>query len=240
MPHKRKQLKSRRRRAKPSRSGRYRTLRVLTERGDQQVVFKDIIPFSNFKENEGKSGIYFSGYSLLTPFSSIKQSAYSPYVDIYDLCRIKKVLISVWIPGATVNLGGCTVAKLFRDARLNNPNLLYEGLIQERDVKRGRMVTRFNFTWFPIEPSDMEFLPINNSLDNGRFGQLNMAAISIPTPWSNAYAPIIEYTYFVDFKYLVNPPVPAIFSVPLDSDNRSEDEPMEVDEMGFEALTLQE
>lgn len=132
--------------------------------------------------------------------------------------RVKKIIVRTWIPGANMTVGGSTCAKLYRDARINNPNPYYEGLIQERGVKRGRVITPFTFQWKPIEPSDQEFLPIDNSLDNGRYGQINYAAISLPLPFSKAWYPIVEYTFYIDFKYLLNPTVPTLINTKSDDD----------------------
>jgi hypothetical protein len=187
-----------------------RNLRVYVEPTDQQIVFKDVTPFEITNHGEGKSGVYLNNYILIKPYASLNQSSYALLDKVYALVRVKKIKISVWMPGATFNTSGSTVAKLYRDSRPANPNPYYEGLIQERGISRGKVTKRHDFVWLPIEPQDMEFLPVTSVLDNGgRYGQLNFAAINLPTPYAQSIEPIIEFTYFMDFKYLLDPKVPT-------------------------------
>jgi hypothetical protein len=184
-------------------------VRILDEPGDQTIVFKDFGNLQNFVNGQGGTGTFMCGYSPSEPYYALSQSSYSGFINVYELCRIKKIHFRVSIPGATMNVGGLTAAKLYRDGRTDNKNPYYEGLVQERLVSRGKAWTVYDFTWYPIEPSDYEYAPMTNALDNGRFGQLNFAAITFPSPFSNIYTPVVETTYTVEFKYLKDPKVPT-------------------------------
>lgn len=185
------------------RNTNFRPLRVYNERSDQQITFKSVTPYKVFEHSKGTVGTYFHGYSVINPHYALLNSSYSPLLNVYDLFRVKKIVMKTWIPGASANVGGCTSSKLYRDNRTNEPNPYYEGLLQEREHKRGRAKTTFKWTWFPIEPSDMDYLNTQSAAVE-RYGQLNIAGIAFPE-WSEVLNPVIEYTYYIDFKYLENP-----------------------------------
>lgn len=176
----------------------FRPLKVYVEPGDQTAVFKRIGRFTNITSNQG----YFYGLQLITPFALLQTSPYAPLIDIYESLRVVKYSVKCWLPGASLNTPGSTVAKLYRDypAGINN-NPTYEALLQERNMKQGRATTLYYFKWFPIESSDYEFFPINNSIDNGRFGKIDMAGIAFPTI-TDDLKPYFEISLVIDFKYL--------------------------------------
>lgn len=202
--------KIRNNRRRPYRYSNYRRANIFVEKGDQTVVLKTVLPLSTFTNSSGASGVYTHGYNIVKPFAFIQSSSYAPYLTIFDLMRLVKYSVSVYVPGASFNLGGEHAFKLYRDKRNNNGDVLYEGLIQERGHQRGKMIRRFNQNWHPIEPTDYDFYPLNQQLDDGRYGQINYAAISLPAPYSSQYVPIFEITMVIDFKYLDKPNVPSL------------------------------
>lgn len=189
----------------------YRRANIFVEKGDQTVVIKTVLGLSSFANATGASGIYTHGFNIITPYKFIQSSSYAPYLNIFDLMRLIKYYVNVYVPGASFNLGGEHAFKLYRDKRQNNGDVLYEGLIQERGHQRGKMIKRFQQNWHPIEPTDYDFYPLNSQLDDGRYGQINYAAISLPSPYSPQYAPIFEITMVIDFKYLDKPNVPSLY-----------------------------
>lgn len=193
-------------------------VRIFNEPGDQTIVFKDFANLENFVNGTGGTGIYMKGYSTASPFYSLNQSSYAGLISVYELMRVKQIVFRVSVPGANMNIGGLTAAKIYRDGRSDNKNPFYEGLVQERSVSRGKMWTVYTFKWLPIEPSDYEYSPITNALDNGRYGQVNFAAISIPAPFATAYTPVVETTYTIEFKYLSDPKVPTAVNIDVNDD----------------------
>lgn len=246
MPQNNKRRPARNNRLKRSRQGNRRKrfvgnksrslhpVSIYTERGDQTITFKTILPFQTFSQNAGASGIYTHGYSIIKPFEALSRSAYSPIAGAFELCKLKMVKTIISMPGATITTGGLTCAKMYRETRRTEPNPVYEGLIQERLVRRGKPSTRYTFTWHPIEPDDLNFYPFESALDNGRFGQINHASVSMPTPFATSFNPIIEYTFVIEFKYIERP-VPPTISVSINpSDSGDSDESSE-----FELLCQQ-
>ena len=206
--------------------GRLMPIKVLIERGDQTITFKEILPIENFVNGTGNSGVYLHGYSIHRPYSALQNSAYNGLLNVYNLARVARIRTSVYVPGSSASTPGYTAAKMYRDARDSSPNPFFEGLIQERSVKRGRSWYRYTFDWLPIEPGDYDFFPFTNVMDNGRYGQTNFAAITFMAPFASAYQPEIEFTYTIDFKYLRNLPniSRGITNRPPIKDNRSRQE----------------
>lgn len=176
-----------------------RPLRVLVEPGDQTAVFKRVGRFAIIESNQG----YFYGVQVIQPYGLLRTSPYAGLVDIYEQCRVVKYSVKCWLPGASLNTPGSTVAKLYRDypagSSTNNPT--YEALLQERLMKQGRAHTLYYFNWIPIEATDFDFLPINENIDNGRFGKIDMAGIALPTI-TDDFKPYYEISMTIDFKYL--------------------------------------
>lgn len=198
------------RRENKQRMNGFTEVKVYREPGDQSITIKDIFTLENLQNGNGGTGVFIKGYSITKPYAALQQSSYSGFLNTFDLMRLKKYNLRLYVPAATLSLGGLTASKLYRDARADNPNPFYEGLCQERLVRRGKMWTVYSWNWSPIEPNDWDFFPVSNALDNGRYGQINWAAIGVPAPYTASYVPLVEITYVIDFKYLKDPIVPTI------------------------------
>lgn len=190
----------------------FRNAKMYIEPGDQRVTIKSTSAFAQTDSGTSTGATYFHSYSIAKPYSLLVNSPYAGYAKIYSLVRLSSYSVKVSIPGSHKSLPGATASKLFRDIRPTNPNPVYEQLIQETRHKRGKSYTTYKFNWYPIEPSDFEFLQFNETVDSGRYGQINIAGIAFPTPFQEVYKPIIEWTFNYDFKYLIDTTAYYLFS----------------------------
>jgi hypothetical protein len=172
-------------------------LRVYLEPGDQRLVFKRIGRFSTVTANQG----YFYGVQIVQPYEMLRTSPYGAMIDVYEQMRVVNYQVKCWLPGASLNTTGSTVAKLYRDYPNITDNPTYESLLQERNMKQGRASTLYYFKWFPIEATDFDYIPLNGNSDNGRYGKIDMAGIALPNI-TDDLRPYFEISMTLELKYL--------------------------------------
>jgi len=195
---------------KNKRNPQFKAPKLFIERGDQRVTIKHQAKLDTIDNGTSSSSTYFHGFSLIKPFHVLATSPYKGYSDLYSLVRLSSYSVTVSIPGSHHSLPGATAAKLYRDKRPEAPNPFYEGIVAENSHKRGKSYTTFKFAWYPIEPSDVEFYPFDENIDNGRYGQINVAGIAFPAPFNETYSPLVEYRFNYDFKYLKEIATPSL------------------------------
>lgn len=175
---------------------------IVYVKPDHRVVVKFL---GNYSENNLANG-YFDCYDIIKPYHILASSSYAPLLEIYESMRVTKIKVKTWIGSVATTTPGYTSAFLYRDVLTNVPQRYVEQLIVEPGSKTGRMITKYNFTWLPIEPSDYEFYDHNQfgQMDDRRYGQVNYAGAATNITIEK---PLLEYTVYYDFKTLIKPPV---------------------------------
>jgi len=206
---------------RPSKAARRRAARRGTQtllfnrgKGDQVVNLIELKSFENVVANTGTSGAYLAAQQTVKPYNIITTGAYAGLAQVYEQIRINSYTVRAWISNVSTATSGSTAFKLFGDVRDTFTNPYYEGLVQERNHKDGRAWTCFQDSWRPIEPSDYEFSYLTTAIDNGRYGQFNLAAIGLPT---GNYSVVWEIRMQVEFKSLKNPGIPTVSTAPPQS-----------------------
>lgn len=173
-------------------------------RPDHRVVVKYIGKYEACNIASG----YFDAYEVIKPYQILSSSAYAPLLEVYESMRVTKIQIRTWLGSVATTTPGYTAAFLYRDVVPTNPQRYAEQLLVEPGSKTGRMITKYHFTWLPIEPSDYEFYDHAqfSQMDGQKYGQINYAGVDYPSNLEIS-KPLIEYTVHYDFKSLLKAPV---------------------------------